>query len=77
MGYAVGAHASARCGSPLADRPPTYYNARRHYAHRRLARLGLVQLMVPTRGGPGRASLRSGRAFHEHLPIPAEAAPPG
>src|SRR5947208_7614007 len=28
---------------------------RRHYAHRRLARLRLVQLMVPTRGGPGRA----------------------
>jgi hypothetical protein len=27
---------------------PTHYTHRRHYAHRRLARLGLVQLMVPS-----------------------------
>jgi hypothetical protein len=54
-GYAVGAHDSARCGSPSAGRPPDILYARRHYAHRRLARLGLVQLMVPTRGGRGRA----------------------
>jgi len=46
---------------------PTHYTRRRHYAHRRLARLRLVQLMVPTRGGPGRASLRSGRRRHRGL----------
>jgi hypothetical protein len=56
---------------PPAGRPPTYLYARRHYAHRRLARLGLVQLTVPTRGGPGRASLRSGPAFDGGVHRPA------
>ena len=41
--------------------------ARHHYAHRRLARLGLVQLMVPTRGGPGRASLRTRVSWRRDL----------
>src|ERR1700758_1970784 len=49
---------SGEGGSPSPDR----------YASREvLARLGLVQLMVPTRGGPGRASLRTRVSWRRDL----------
>jgi hypothetical protein len=66
------AHGSARCGSLSLlgmARPSNTLHGRLHlvyelpyrcqYAHRHLARLGSPKIMVPTRGGPCRASSAS------------------